>query len=152
MHYYTVKFKGTPNKEYLFSSRVILPIGQVGNIIADNKTTYNNPVVIHRKITKEEIFETCPIGMEIREITSFTPLVTERRPDNFIHGVYFNEEKGTTCVVWKDGRKTIVKCQPCDTFSKEVGLAMCYMKRFLGNRGSFNETLKQYCYGEDKNA
>ena len=70
----------------------------------------------------------------------------ESRPDDGIWNVYFNEAKGATCVVWKDGMKTVVKCQPGDTFSKETGLAMCYMKRFFNNRSCFNETLKKYCY------
>ena len=34
------------------------------------------------------------------------------------------------CAFWTDGTKTIVKChQPGDTFNKETGIAMAFMKR-----------------------
>ena len=48
------------------------------------------------------------------------------------------------------GKKTIVKCQNGETWDPEKALALCYMKRVLGNRGSFNETLKKYCWEEEK--
>ena len=47
--------------------------------------------------------------------------------------------------IWKDGVKTIVKCDPQDTWNKEAALALCYMKRAHMNRGAFNETLKKWC-------
>lgn len=66
------------------------------------------------------------------------------RPDDKIERVVFDEAKRTTVVIWKDGEKTMIKCQAGDLFDKEKALALCYMKRILGNRGSFNETLKRY--------
>ena len=36
-----------------------------------------------------------------------------------IQNVYFNEEKGTTCVLWDDGKKTLIHCAPEDTWDKE---------------------------------
>ena len=143
MHYYCVKFDGTVNKEYIYSSKKILPIKERCTIIADEKTTYDNPVTIIRKISATEIpFE---IKKNIREITSYQILYS-RRPDDRIKNVYFNEEKGVTCVVWYDGKTTIIRCQPGDTWDKEKALALCYMKRFFNNRSCFNETLKKYCY------
>lgn len=49
-----------------------------------------------------------------------------------------------TIIIWKDGSKTIVKCQEGDTYSKELGLAMCFAKKFLGNKGNFNEIFKKH--------
>ena len=59
-----------------------------------------------------------------------------------IKKVVFN--KPATVVIWSDNTKTVVKCQPGDEYSKELGLAMCISKKFLGNKGNFNETFKKY--------
>lgn len=38
-----------------------------------------------------------------------------------------------TVVLWEDGTKTVVKCDKDDTFDEMKGLALCYMKKALGN-------------------
>ena len=38
-----------------------------------------------------------------------------------------------TIVIWEDDTKTVVKCQPEDTYDKEKGLLLCYVKRMLGD-------------------
>ena len=38
-----------------------------------------------------------------------------------------------TVVLWTDGTKTVVKCDPEDTFNETTGVALCYMKKALGN-------------------
>lgn len=78
-----------------------------------------------------------------------------------------------TIVEWTDGTKTVVCCmdnaiekekivngkkvktrraQPSDTYSKEIGLAMCIAKKHYGNKGSFNEVFKRFIpeYSEPK--
>lgn len=59
-----------------------------------------------------------------------------------IKEVIFNDP--ATIVIWDDGSKTVVKCQPGDVYSKELGLAMCISKKFLGNKGNFNEVFKKW--------
>lgn len=59
-----------------------------------------------------------------------------------IKNVIFNDP--ATIVIWSDDSKTVVKCQPGDTYSKELGLAMCISKKFLGNKGNFNEEFKKW--------
>lgn len=59
-----------------------------------------------------------------------------------IEKVVFNDP--ATIVFWKDGTKTIVKCQEGDIFDKEKGLAMAITKRALGDKGNYNEVLKKY--------
>lgn len=59
-----------------------------------------------------------------------------------IKKVIFNDP--ATIVIWSDDSKTVVKCQPGDTYSKELGLAMCISKKFLGNKGNFNEEFKKW--------
>ena len=59
-----------------------------------------------------------------------------------IEKVVFNDP--ATIVFWKDGTKTVVKCQQGDIFDKEKGLAMAITKRALGDKGNYNEVLKKY--------
>ena len=49
-----------------------------------------------------------------------------------------------TIVYWLDGTKTVVKCQDGDVYDPEKGLLLCYMKKCLGNKGSFNKVLNKY--------
>lgn len=62
--------------------------------------------------------------------------------NSIIKDVIFNDP--ATIVIWSDGSKTVVKCQPGDTYSKETGLALCIAKKYLGNKGNFNEVFKKY--------
>lgn len=59
-----------------------------------------------------------------------------------IKKVIFNDP--ATIVIWDDGTKTIVKCQPGDTYDKEKGLALCISKKYFGNKGNFNEVFKKW--------
>lgn len=70
---------------------------------------------------------------EINSRMDFTPK---------IENVIFNNP--ATAVFWSDGTKTVVKCQPGDTYSKETGLAMCISKKFFGNKSNFNEIFKKW--------
>lgn len=47
-----------------------------------------------------------------------------------------------TIVIWNDGTKTVVKCQEGEHFDKEKGVAMCFMKKFLGNKSNFNNVFR----------
>lgn len=57
-----------------------------------------------------------------------------------------------TIVIWKDGRKEVVKCSKDEDFNPEVGVAMCFMKRIFKSRnqftklvdGAWNEYKKQF--------
>ena len=59
-----------------------------------------------------------------------------------IKDVIFNDP--ATIVLWVDGTKTVVKCQDGDVYSKDVGLALCFAKKALGNKGNFNEVFKKW--------
>lgn len=38
-----------------------------------------------------------------------------------------------TIAIWEDGTKTVVKLMPGDTYDPEKAVAMCYIKKMLGN-------------------
>ena len=137
---YHVKFEGSDKLyAYYCGPNVNLQVGCSYMIEADRSTTYKNPVTVIK------IDNNKPSGVNIRVITHARLINGTKRPDDKIKRVVFNKEKRTTVVLWFDGQKTIVKQQDGDVWDEEKALAMCYMKRVLGNRGSFNETLKKYC-------
>lgn len=55
--------------------------------------------------------------------------------------VIFNDP--ATIVYWKDGTKTVVKCQNGDDFDPEKGFAMAFLKKCWGNKGIFNDKLRK---------
>lgn len=73
-------------------------------------------------------------------------------PDEFLEDYFaikhVNFKGDSTIVIWKDGSKTSVTCQNEDIYSKEVGIAMCVMKRAYermgknGGKSGFNDVLK----------
>ena len=71
--------------------------------------------------------------------------IIDRKED--IEKVIFNDP--ATIVYWKDGTKTVVKCQDGDVYDKEKGLAMCVTKKFFGNKGNFNKVFNKFI-GEDR--
>lgn len=87
---------------------------------------------------------------EASNISSFRPLspvfqtlqMKPMLPD--IKEVIFNDP--ATIVYWKDGSKTVVKCQAerGDTYSKEVGLVTAIAKKALGNKGNFNDVIAKW--------
>lgn len=59
-----------------------------------------------------------------------------------IKDVIFNYPE--TIVLWEDGTKTSVRCSQNDEYSKEVGLALCTMKKAFGNTGDFNDIFRKW--------
>lgn len=56
----------------------------------------------------------------------------------------------STIVLWgDDSPKTVVKLQPGDLYSKELGLAMCICKKALGNKGNFNNVFHEWVYSQE---
>lgn len=78
------------------------------------------------------------------EVTPFDVKIYEKElvPNFEIKKVIFNGP--ATIIKWKDGTKTVVKCQVRDTFDYEKGLAMCFTKKALGNKGNFNDVLRKH--------
>ena len=126
---------------YKIGHGVTLSVNKRYNIIADQRTSYPNWVkVIDFAIDKGEI-ET------VRTITKATLLDKEPNTNGFaIKNVFFNEKEGVTVVLWNDNTRTILHCAPDEQFDREKGLALAYMKRYLGNKSNFNNVIKKYCF------
>lgn len=110
------------------------------NVIVDGKTI---PVIITNIETERFSYEQkLKIKLEgAVERCSFTKNEASNIPFNMMYEkIIFN--KPATIVIWKDGSKTVVKCQKGDKYNPEKGLALCFMKKALGNKGNFNNILK----------
>lgn len=77
--------------------------------------------------------------------TSFDTILykKEYRIENRIKKVIFNDP--ATIVFWRDGTKTVVKCQENDKYDKMTGLAMAISKKAFGNKGRYYDIFKKWC-------
>ena len=48
-----------------------------------------------------------------------------------------------TIVYWEDGSRTVVTCSEEDKFVEETGFALCFIKKCLGNEGSYNNYIRK---------
>lgn len=85
-------------------------------------------------VTKPFYLEVTPANIKIHD--------KQLVPSFEIEKVIFNGP--ATIVKWKDGTKTVIKCQSGDIFDYEKGLAMCFTKKALGNKGDFNNVLREH--------
>lgn len=141
MRYYLVKFDGN-YRTYCFKCKDALLVG-AKYFIANEIDAYYTPITITRCITSKAASEMINLK-NVKEITNYE-LIAENCPDDDIKNVYFNKEKRTTTILWKDGSYTTVKCSKNDTWDEEKAIALCYMKKIFNNRGCYNEVFKKYC-------
>ena len=133
-----VAFLGNPKIYSYYSGLKFIKKG-IYDIVADNKTSYDNPVVILDIKEKEKVLK----GLPLRTITQAKLIEAPPKPDGGVDRFYINEKKGTTVIVWKDGTKTVVKCQEGEDFDFEKGIAMCFMKKAFDDRGCYNDMFKE---------
>ena len=55
-----------------------------------------------------------------------------------IQSILANHKKNAFTVVWEDGESTVIHLQEGDEWDDEKALAMCFVKKLFGNKGSFN--------------
>lgn len=143
-----VKFANSHfDRVYYYRTQLNLIKGGVYDIIADNRTHYDNSItVIEDNVSTREL----PIGVCIREITSAKVVYAPPKPTGGIENIYLNEDKGVVVIKWVDGTKTKVKCQNNEPFDAEKGIALCFMKRAFHNRGCYNDVFKKYIEETDE--
>lgn len=56
--------------------------------------------------------------------------------------VVFNNP--ATIAFWEDGTKTVVKCCEDDQYNKETGLAMCMLKKLVGE-SEYKKIFRRWC-------
>lgn len=68
-----------------------------------------------------------------------------------IERVIYNDP--ATVVYWSDKTRTVVKCQPGDTYDPKTGFLLALCKKACGNTGNYNNLLRECVpgYGGEKN-
>lgn len=136
MYYITVKFTNYP-KQYLYSCKQKLLTGGIYEIESASKV-YGTPVEVLSVATSNPYKE-----IPLVEILYAKLLRAPARPKLEGVKVFSNAAKGATVVIWPDGTKTSVRCQPGDDFDAEKGVAMCFVKKMFNNRGCYNDWLRE---------
>ena len=54
-----------------------------------------------------------------------------------------------TVILWADGTKTVVKCQPGDTYDREKGFLLAVCKRAYGDAGRYNNVIHRALNNEN---
>ena len=120
-------------------------INNVENIIGSLKKCEMRPASIEYSGYGDNHYTENELTLTLENWVAFNKgCIIDRKED--IEKVIFNDP--ATIVYWKDGTKTVVKCQDGDVYDKEKGLAMCVAKKFFGNKGNFNKVFNKFI-GED---
>ena len=108
---------------------------------ADSTSFMTYGGVPYDKISKDALHYS---EADVRNTMAFLEMCQESQRVSFpsVKKVIFN--KPATIVIWKDGTKTVVKCQGDDKFDPEKGLALCFMKKACGNKSNFNNSFKEW--------
>ena len=117
------------------------------DIHKQNFMTYGG--VPYDKISKDALYYT---EADVKNTMAFLGLCQEYQKVAFpgVKKVIFN--KPATIVLWGDGTKTVVKCQNDEQFDPEKGLALCFMKKALGNKSNFNNVIHKWVKDEEPKA
>ena len=96
-----------------------------------------------QKISYWQLINTCYGGKPTHNCSSMKNLYL-----NEITKVIFNNP--ATIVFWRDGTKTVVKCNPGDVFDPEKGLAMACTKKLFGNNGFYYDIFRKWLPEEEE--
>lgn len=123
-------------------------LNAVANVFNEALETYassnKNVKPKESKETKKPIVKAEPKKVETptfyskRNETKFTPLYMPR-----IREVMFNDP--ATICWFEDNSKTVAIAGHGDKYDKETGLAICMLKRVLGNK-EYRRIMDKYCY------
>jgi len=133
--YFMVKYNGFVNKR-----------------IFDKSEMFDNHVTIGyvRHITQVMREAVIQKGEEYRRVMPLNSTHLDLRSNLVYRGDMSKPKKiilndPATIILWDDGTKTIVKKNSKDKkFDPEKGIALCYMKKYLGNKGNYNNVFKEW--------
>lgn len=87
------------------------------------------------KALEDILFGETPRGRTIAQMETNNPFG--------IQSILANHKKKAFTVVWEDGTSTVIHLQEGDVWDNEKALAMCFVKKLKGNKGSFNDIFTQ---------
>lgn len=100
------------------------------------KKGFYNVLIRGDVFSVEEAYNSLPtVGMYVHEIV-------DDINDLKIKKVIFNNP--ATIILWKDGTKTVVKCNKKETYDPEKGFAMCIAEKLLGSYSAVKRIIRKY--------
>lgn len=144
---YESPFRTKPNsKVYYYKTKLDFE-KTAAYLINAGDYKYTNPVlVVEQRNTAPDP------SRDYKEITGrkvFAHWEPQIEPQFMPNKVYFNPKAGTTCVLWKNGDKTLVKCCENDMFDFEKGFAMATLKHIYG-KGLLNKFFKEFVHPKEE--
>ena len=121
------------------SSDLVMKDADTNKFYTDDMLDYLLKEVIDKKAEEAE-----------KELDKMVAEKNRKKIDAFIDTidkVYFNNP--ATIIKWKDGTKTVVKCQKGDTYDAEKGFAMALIKGLFYNSSYFNTIFEKWLPKED---
>lgn len=128
--------------EVIINKRVDCPVPGKTSLMK-TRIFWNENMTVERALlqVRDALLATSGINMFTEaKLSLFNPDPKPTNPP--ISKVIFNPP--ATIVFWKDGSKTVVKCQYGDMFDPEKGLAMAFMKKAYGNTGKYCDEVKKW--------
>ena len=95
-----------------------------------------------RVVNLEVCYNNCNNPVSVANIDKNILICADENASKNIVKVLFNDPY--TIIFWEDKTKTIVKCQEGDTYDKEKGLAMCIVKKLLGNKYEYYDIFNKW--------
>lgn len=116
----------------------------IAHVEMDNGTVAD---VIVREFTMDQ---TLYSATEVR-IEGVLTRLAERKPqaqELTVEDVIYNDP--ATVIHWSDKTRTVVKCQPGDTYDPKTGFLLALCKKVCGNTGNYNDLLRECIPGYGK--
>lgn len=132
VYYYKTNLNFESTAAYLINSGDYKYTNPV--LVVEQRSTAPDPSRDYKEITGRKVFAHWEPQIE----SKFMP-----------NKVYFNPKAGTTCVLWKNGDKTLVKCCEDDMFDFEKGFAMATLKHIYG-KGLLNKFFKEFVHPKEE--
>ena len=135
----TIKDCDIKDYGFLDGSDLIMKGSDTSKFYTDDMLDYLLKEVIDKKAEEAE-----------KKLDKMVAEKNRKKIDAFIDTidkVYFNNP--ATVIKWKDGTKTVVKCQKGDTYDAEKGFAMALIKGLFDNSSYFNTIFEKWLPKED---
>lgn len=131
----TINGIGMDNSNLTISTAPITVTGSISKFYDDDMLDYLLKDLIQERAKEAE--------QVLKEEEAKSAKKNVKNFNKKIKKVVFNDP--ATIVFWKNGDKTVVKCQPGEEFDKEKGLALAIVKYMIAdNKGCFNDIFKKW--------
>lgn len=136
-NYYSVRLLNTNGRSTLIRTLKTLAINQSYHITM--RSTNGLPDFREKVLVLEEV------GKENSNLDFALPIIEANLLINYnIKKVIHNKESRIITVIWIDGTISMYCCRDGEEYDEEYGLALCFMKKALGNGDEYKSVLGKH--------